>query len=73
MYIYFKDTISSGKIQIFVRTFIETFVKFWFQNRNSKPKNCTMWDLKQKLINWRFKVAENIYIYILIDKKYLKI
>ena len=32
-----------------------------------------MWDLKQKLINWRFKVAENIYKYISIDKKYSKI
>ena len=53
-----KDTIGSGKVQIFARTFIETFLKFLFQNRNSKRKKSKIWDLKNNLIHWRLKVAD---------------
>ena len=53
-----KDTIGSGKVQIFARTFIETSFKLLFQKRNSKLKNSKIRDLKIKLIYWRLMIAD---------------
>ena len=53
-----KDTIGSGKVRIFARTFSETFFKFLFQNRNLKQKISKTWDLKIKLIYWRLVIAD---------------
>ena len=41
-----------------MRTFNETFLKFLFQDRNSKLKKRKILDLKNKLIYWRLKVSD---------------
>ena len=58
-----KDTIGSGKVQIFARTFIEIFLKILFQNRNSKLKNSKIWNFKIKLIYWRLMIADALFLF----------